>query len=608
MRKQKIQNPLKLLRTMMHVNSFLIPKKYRKELLLVLGLETITNQSWLLATIIWSQVLDLLTGKNIGTSIDILVYLIIGYQGVTVLRNLINSRKNIIENKMRAEMSQYVDTLLVKKHIEWEKFDKENPESRELIDHALINFQNSVEAFFEQKRLLQNLITFCIAIIGIMFIKWWYMAIAILSVIPYMIFSYKRNQKHHERTKRISESKRYQRNIKENLLDDFVKIGGKINLLLPKSVSGLHWSKKIDHLFFISMNKNWWLLSLFGMTITGFVLFDLTKNTILGIITLGTLNLAFNYFGRISETLFSLSDSIIRLFKILPGIEDFLKFLNFKSSMEHKENAVVIPIKEKMMIEFRNVSFRYPTQKEDTWAIKNVSFVITDGEHIGIIGENGSGKSTIVQLLLRLYDPTEGAIFINGINLKDIDREKYHEHFGVLEQNFKTLSGMFQNVIRGEKRFDEKKIVYAMKSADIYEKIMSYEDGYMANYGSIFKNGIRFSGGERQKLAYASVVYRNPNIILLDEPTSAMSPLAEQRVFERYNKTFFDKTLILISHRFKSLDHVNRVLLFDKGILIGDGSHENLMISNTKYKDMFLASIPEKYQYRNIPELMSSIH
>ena len=81
------------------------------------------------------------------------------------------------------------------------------------------------------------------------------MAIAILSVIPYMIFSYKRNQKHHERTKRISESKRYQRNLKENLLDDFVKIGGKINLLLPKSVSGLHWSKKIDHLFFISMNK-----------------------------------------------------------------------------------------------------------------------------------------------------------------------------------------------------------------------------------------------------------------------------------------------------------------------------------------------------------------
>ena len=87
-----------------------------------------------------------------------------------------------------------------------------------------------------------------------------------------------------------------------------------------------------------------------------------------------------------------------------------------------------------------------------------------------------------------------------------------------------------------------------------------------------------------------------------------MSTLAEQRVFERYNKTFSDKTLILISHRFKSLDHVNRVLLFDKGILIGDGSHEYLMISNTKYKDMFLASIPEKYQYRNIPELMSSIH
>jgi hypothetical protein len=124
MRKQKIQNPLKLLRTMMQVNSFLIPKKYRKELLLVLGLETITNQSWLLATIIWSQVLDLLTGKNIGASIDILVYLIIGYQGVTVLRNFINSRKNIIENKMRAEMSQYVDTLLVKKHIEWKNSTK----------------------------------------------------------------------------------------------------------------------------------------------------------------------------------------------------------------------------------------------------------------------------------------------------------------------------------------------------------------------------------------------------------------------------------------------------------------------------------------------------
>ncbi|MCC6520701.1 ABC transporter ATP-binding protein [Candidatus Nomurabacteria bacterium] len=606
MKKQKLQKPLQLFGTLKELNSFLIPKEYRKPFFFVLVLETIVSQTWLLSAFLWSKILDLISSKT-ETVVSTLILLIVTYQGTSALRNFINSRKTILDNKTRKQISEHIEILLAKKYSEWEKYDKEHPDSRELIDHAHANFSDSVNVFMEQRLLLQNIITFTIALIGIMFIKWWYVVAAFVSVVPFIIFGYKKNQRNHELNKRIAENKRYQSNLKSVLSEDFSKIDGKVDLLLPKHNSGLHWIKKIDYLFFLSINKYWWVLSLLGIVTTGFVLFDLTKNMMIGLIGLGTLNLAFNYFGRISDTLFELSNSIIALMKGLSRVEEFIKFLNFTSSMKHKENVEIIPIIEKLTIEFKNVSFRYPSQKDTTWAIRNVSFKINPGERIGILGENGSGKSTIIQLLLRLYDPTEGEILINGKNLKDIDRKKYGEHFGVLEQNFTILQGMFQNVIRCEKPFDEARLLDAIQQADIYEKIMSYENKYMENYGPVFKKGVRFSGGEKQKLALASVVYRNPNIVVLDEPTSAMSPLAEKRIFEQYNKSFPTQTLILVSHRFKSLDQVNRILIFEKGTLTGDGSHQELMGINSSYKKMFLASIPKNYM---IPEtqMTMSIH
>ncbi len=242
---------------------------------------------------------------------------------------------------------------------------------------------------------------------------------------------------------------------------------------------------------------------------------------------------------------------------------------------------------QELTVEFRNVSFKYPGT--DNLILKNLSITISPGETLSIVGINGAGKTTFVKLLCRLYEPTEGEIFVNGVPINKIPLEKYYELLGVVFQDFKLFSFSARENITLSTDWNDEKLEDSIKRSGLTEKIASLDKGIETSVSKDFDDfGIEFSGGEGQKLAIARALYKNTPLIILDEPTSALDPIAEYEIYNRFHQLTRGKSTIYISHRLSSTRFTDRIAVFSDGSLTECGNHEELMnIENGIYKNMF---------------------
>lgn len=237
-------------------------------------------------------------------------------------------------------------------------------------------------------------------------------------------------------------------------------------------------------------------------------------------------------------------------------------------------------------LEFRNVSMIYPNTS--TVVLKNVSFHIHSGEHIAIVGQNGAGKSTIIKLICRLYEPTEGEIFLNGININEYLYEEYVEALSVILQDFKLLAFSVRENIVLNRAFDQELFDYAVSISDLREKLDSLPDGAdTVLYRQYDENGTEFSGGEAQRVALAREIYKNGKMIILDEPTSALDALSEYKIFEALNTITKGKTAIYISHRLSSVIFCDRIIVLNNGEVVEQGDHAALMANKGEYYTLF---------------------
>lgn len=242
----------------------------------------------------------------------------------------------------------------------------------------------------------------------------------------------------------------------------------------------------------------------------------------------------------------------------------------------------------KHVYEFRNVSFKYP--KTDNYILKNVSFKINDGEKISIVGKNGSGKTTIVKLLLRFYDIDEGEILLDGINIKNYDKEEYMKVFSCIFQDFNILSLSVAENISGSEEYDENRIYDALEKSGAAEFVNKYEKGIETQLNKIiYEDGVALSGGENQKVAIARAIYKKSPMIILDEPTSALDPLAEYEIYNTLHNLIGERTAIYISHRLSSCRFSDKILVFDGGKLIEQGTHDELVKEDKLYRKMWSA-------------------
>ena len=267
-------------------------------------------------------------------------------------------------------------------------------------------------------------------------------------------------------------------------------------------------------------------------------------------------------------------------------LNEFVAFINYPDKVITGMECV--KEKEDHTLEFKNVSFKYPCT--DVYALKDVSLTIHSGEHISIVGMNGAGKTTFIKLLCRLYDVEQGEILLDGVNIADYDYEQYTKLFSVIFQDFKLFSfSVAENIACSEQNINYGKIEEELKKVGLLEKFNGLEHQLDTNLFKDFdESGIEPSGGEQQKLAIARAIHRDAPIIILDEPTAALDPIAEMEVYTHFNDLIGKKTALYISHRLSSCKFCDRIVVFKEGHLIENGTHDELIqIEDGEYAKMF---------------------
>ncbi len=310
--------------------------------------------------------------------------------------------------------------------------------------------------------------------------------------------------------------------------------------------------------------------------------------TIEGRYTIGDLTL-------ITTAIMQAMSNIQQVFSTASGVADqalfltdLLAFFEMKPKVESRANGVRVPRPVQRGFEFRNVSFVYPGTTRRI--LSDFNFTLAPGQRVALIGENGQGKTTVVKLITRLYDPTEGEILLDGVDLREYDLVDLHSEIGVIFQDFMRYEMTARENItigRVEVPHTNEEIEFAAEKSLASTVVEKLKGGYDQMLGRRFEGGVDLSGGEWQKLALARAYLRDSQLLILDEPTASLDARSELEVFERFAELTYDKMALLISHRFSTVRMADRIVVLEGGRLVEEGSHAQLIALGGRYAGMF---------------------
>ncbi len=300
-------------------------------------------------------------------------------------------------------------------------------------------------------------------------------------------------------------------------------------------------------------------------------------------------------FYYLTNAIIQASSNLQQVFSTASGIADqalfltdLLAFFEMKPTVDANPNGALIPRPIRRGFEFRNVSFAYPGTTRRV--LSDFNFTLAPGERIALIGENGQGKTTVVKLITRLYDPTEGQILLDGIDLRDYKLEDLHHEIGVIFQDFMRYEMTARENIsvgRVESEHSEEEIEAAAHKSLAESVIAKLPNGYDQMLGRRFEDGVELSGGEWQRVALARAYLRDAQLLVLDEPTAALDARSELEVFERFAELTTGKMALLISHRFSTVRMADRIVVLEGGRLVEEGTHPQLIALGGRYASMF---------------------
>lgn len=290
-------------------------------------------------------------------------------------------------------------------------------------------------------------------------------------------------------------------------------------------------------------------------------------------------------FIQVVNGISSIAATLGKSSELRPNLEYYFKIIDTPDTMTYGTREVDL---QNIRIEFKHVYFRYPSADADT--LKDISLKVDAGSRLAVVGRNGSGKTTFIKLLCRLYDVKSGEILINGVNIKELTRACCEKLFAVVFQDFKLFAlALDENVTCGAE-LDNEQLETVLREADVYARVQSMpqrEKTYL--YKDIRKDGVEISGGEAQKLALARALYKDAPVVILDEPTAALDPVAENHVYNQFNNFVEGKTAIYISHRLSSCRFCDRIAVFKNGQLCEYGTHDALLEQAGEYSRLWNA-------------------
>ena len=429
------------------------------------------------------------------------------------------------------------------------------------------------------------------------FLNQWYSLFIMLAVLAFhVLISYKTNKK-----SSLLQKQFFEKNVSYNryfgywfdLIFDY-SIGKYIRLykmqkLMIKRVE--ETNKNLEHEFNNWLNKDIKIsfipfLSQAFMQLASYAYVGL--KAVFGLISAGKCLMYVSSYTKLVESITGISDNFVKIRMESQYLSFFYDYMEIKN----KRYEGTIPTEKRddniFEIEFRDVSFKYANS--DTWALRHVNQKITLGTKNAVVGKNGAGKTTFIKLLCRLYEPTEGQILLNGVDIRYYDYEEYAKLFAIVFQDFNLFSFALGENVSGSVDYNKSRAAKCLEEAGFGERLSKMEKGLDTPlYQYSDENGVEISGGEAQKIAIARSLYKNAPFVIMDEPTSALDPVAEYEIYQNFDKMVQGKTSIYISHRMSSCRFCDNIIVFDEGKIIEQGSHDKLMEARGLYSELWNA-------------------
>lgn len=510
----------------------------------------------------------------------------------TLVPSAISAFKNYFHDIQSNDMTRYLQALVFTQMKNLDIGTVEQPEFQNMLDVANTRGWSAVFNIISIiTGSIRNIVALIIATVSLVILSPLLLLIIIVSVVPTYILERKSAERTAALWKQSSEMRRMWQSktgpiyTKSSLTE--LKNFGLVNIFLKKWTSLISAFHKDSQKLGMKNTYNELLAVLLITAGYGIGFFIIISKVYSGALLVGSLVYTFAVISRFQTALQALFENFGRLTEHKKNLDTLIDLLEMKPMIV--SGSRVIESEDFQTLEVRDVSFSYPGS--DKKVTEHLSLTINRGDNIAIVGLNGAGKTTFIKLITRVYDPTEGEILVNGINLKEYDLESWKRCMGILFQDYATYSeeSIAENIMLGDiSKHDQKLVEQSAKDSTAHDYIMELTDKYDQRVGTEFRGGVELSKGQKQKLVLARVFYRNAPIVILDEPTAAIDALSEDTIFKALRTNHDNQTRIIISHKFSNVREADKIILIEHGKVIEEGNHDELMsLADGRYKSLF---------------------
>ena len=537
---------------------------------------------------LWKEVLNGVV--DFGNSKHTVIVCLTIYLALQLATYLIDQFDNYVQDRYSDELKFYIDAVMMDKTSRMDLSFFDSAKMGDKVRHARNNFLTMMNMSWLVFDIISAFINVVATLIIVCTYKWWLGLVTLVLLIPFMLYNKKRTERKLQMEKEQLRDNRKKDYYRDVFFNDNVQFEVKLNNIGSYFIGKYKetWQKlyKINKTEDIKHNIINTLIMIVNVSSEFLVLTVSVFDVINKHIGIGDLQYNLSMVSRLR------SQSQLLMNKVNKFLNDNTRLIELQEFMDIEpevEKSGTLKPSNNPEIEFCNVSFRYPNAEQ--YMLKDCSFTIEPHEKIGLIGLNGAGKSTIIKLMFRFYDPEEGCIKLDGVDLKEYDIYAVRKVFGVLFQDYVTYCLPLREIIAlsdFNERFNDEKLKKACDISGASEVIKEWENGYDSVLGRYYAdNGKDLSGGQWQLVGLARAYFKDSEYMILDEPSAALDPISEDRIFEQLYHLSEGKSSVTISHRLSNTTLADKILVIGDGHIIEQGSHFDLLKQNGKYAELF---------------------